>query len=105
MAYATIDELAYELNIKVTTANQAKLQACLDAAAIELDASMDRVDPIDPGDPLVNRANVLRAFQWYKAQDAAFGSIGAAVTGQLRAPTSTFNPTLVRARKQLFGVG
>lgn len=104
MAYATIDELAYELNIKVTTANQAKLQACLDAAAVELDASMDRVDPIDPGNPLVNRANVLRAYQWYKAQDAAFGSVGSAATGQLRAPTSTFNHTLVLPLKQQFPV-
>lgn len=105
MAYATVDELAYELNIKVIPANQAKLQACLDAAAIELDAAMDRVDPIDPTNPLANRANVLRGAQWFKAQDAAFGSIGSAGTGGLRTPAGALSPELVLPNKQLFGVG
>ena len=43
MAYATIDELAVALRITVTAANQAGLQACLDAAAFEIDDAMDRL--------------------------------------------------------------
>jgi hypothetical protein len=42
LAYATIDELAAALRIRVTAENTAALQACLDAAAIEIDHETDR---------------------------------------------------------------
>ena len=49
MAYATVDELAAALRITVTAGNTAQLQSCLDAAAIEIDHAMDRVDPLPAG--------------------------------------------------------
>jgi hypothetical protein len=109
MAYATVDELAAALRITVTTANQATLQGCLDAAAAEIDASVDAdpTTPIDPADPLANRVNVLRGVEWFKSNDAAFGVIGSADTGVLTAPKSGFarhQATLVPLQ-QGFGVG
>lgn len=41
MAYATVDELAAALRIAVTAANTEALQTCLDAAAIEIDDTID----------------------------------------------------------------
>jgi len=90
VAYATVDELAAALRITVTTANQAGLQACLDAAAIEIDDAVDRLDPIDPANPLANRVNLIRGVEWWKSNDAAFGIIGMSDTGALRAPKDPF---------------
>jgi hypothetical protein len=94
VAYATIAELAAALRITVTTANQAGLTACLEAAAIEIDDTLDRAaddpDPVDPNDPLLNRVNLLRGVEWFKANDAAFGVIGVSDTGTLQAPKNTF---------------
>ena len=205
MAYATVEELAAALRIRVNADNTASLQACLDAAAVEIDHDIDpwpvyelptaswlysaaavaenpgdgyfRTDKaspaatklfyvsttdVDDGDqstplldasvgtvvrladdlggfddftvtaavidrdgwvevpvtrsassglvfsdgatidfapapitetanPLANRVNVLRAVEWYKAQDAAFGVIGFDQTGALQAPRDGFN--------------
>jgi len=93
MAYATVEELAAALRIRVTPDNTEVLQVCLDAAAQEIDHDVDRVedDPIPQGDPLANRVNVLRAVEWFKAQDAAFGVIGFDQTGALSAPRDGFN--------------
>jgi hypothetical protein len=109
MAYATVDELAAALRITVTAANQAGLQACLDAAAVEIDASVDAdpTTPIDPADPLANRVNILRGVEWFKSNDAAFGVIGTGDTGALTAPKSGFarhQATLIPLEQQ-FGVG
>lgn len=106
MAYATVDELAAALRITVTATNQAGLQACLDAAAVEIDAAIDRVDPVDPDDALLNRVNLLRGVEWFKGQDAAFGVIGMAETGALRAPQNAFarHYLALIPRKQQFGV-
>ena len=41
MAYATVDELAAALRVAVTAANTPALQACLDAAAVEIDHYVD----------------------------------------------------------------
>ena len=92
-AYATVDELAAALRIRATPENTDALQACLDAAAEEIDHDVDRFedDPVPPGDPLANRVNVLRAVEWYKANDAAFGVIGYDQTGALTAPRDGFN--------------
>jgi hypothetical protein len=107
VAYATVDELAAALRIQVTPANQAGLQACLDAAAIEIDDTLDRVEPLDPTDALANRVNLLRGVEWFKANDAAFGVIGVSDTGTLTAPRNTFSrhATALLPRKELFGIG
>lgn len=67
------------------------LQACVDAAAIEIDDSVDRLEPIPDGDALANRVNVLRAVEWWKSTDAAIGAVGFENTGQLRPPRSAFS--------------
>jgi hypothetical protein len=43
MAYATIDELAVALRVRVTAENTALLQTCLDAAALEINHDIDLV--------------------------------------------------------------
>lgn len=106
MAYATVDELAAALRIQVTAANGAGLQACLDAAATEIDYAVSRTDPIPDGDALANRVNVLRGVEWFKANDAAFGVIGVSDTGTLTAPRNTFarHTLSLLPLKQSFGV-
>ena len=93
MAYATIDELADALRTTVTPDNTARLQACVDAAAIEIDDALCRdpavPDPIDPTNPLLNRVNLMRAVEWWKANDAAFGWLGSG-DDALRIPRSPF---------------
>ena len=74
----------------MTAANQAQLEACVDAAAAEIDHAVDRIDVLPEGDPLANRVNVLRAVEWWKANDAAFGVIGFDQTGALQAPRDGF---------------
>lgn len=93
MAYATVDELAASLRIRVTPENTEALQACLDAAAQEIDHDVDRAvdNPLDIDDALAKRVNILRAVEWWKANDAAFGVIGFDQTGALQAPRDGFN--------------
>lgn len=93
MAYATVEELAGALRIRANPENTPTLQACLDAAAAEIDHDTDRFadDPIPEGDPLANRVNIVRAVEWFKANDAAFGVIGFDQTGALTAPRDGFN--------------
>jgi hypothetical protein len=93
MAYATVDELAAALRIRVTAENTDALQACLDAAASEIDHDIDRIDAVDDAEQLAlaNRVNVLRGVEWWKANDAAFGVIGFDQTGALQAPRDGFN--------------
>jgi len=93
MAYATVEELAAALRVRVTPDNTAALQACLDAAAEEIDHDVDRFeeDPIPAGDALAGRVNLVRAVEWYKSNDAAFGVIGFDQTGALQAPRDGFN--------------
>lgn len=43
MAYATVDELAAALRVRVTAENTPGLQACLDAAAAEIDHDIDLI--------------------------------------------------------------
>src|SRR5215510_5381798 len=92
MAYATTDELATALRIRETAANTPILQACLDAAATEIDHECDRLatDPIPAGDALANRVNIVRGVEWFKANDAAFGVVGFDQTGVLQAPRDSF---------------
>lgn len=96
MAYATVDELAQSLRIRVTESNSGTLQKSLDAAAVEIDHEIDWVaEPTDPvADParyaLLNRVNIARGVEWFKANDAAFGVIGFSDVGALKAPDAAF---------------
>lgn len=108
-AYATVDELAAALRIAITPANTDALQACLDAAAYEIDDAIDATaaDGLPAGgDALVNRVNVLRGVEWFKSNDAAFGVIGFADTGALQTPRNTFarHAAELQPLKQGFGV-
>jgi hypothetical protein len=100
VAYATTDELARALRIRVTPENIDGLQACLDAAVAEIDHYVDWilvptqqiVEPDTPAaDALLNRVNLVRAVEWYKSNDAAFGVIGFDETGALKAPRDGFS--------------
>jgi hypothetical protein len=110
-AYCTIDELAGELGVAVTAANTAKLTACCEAAAIEIDHAIDSPDPPDytgpPWDQLVNRVNILRGVEWWKSSAAAFGVIGYDQTGAIRTPRNGFARSALALLpvKQQFGVG
>ena len=108
MAYETVDELAAALRITVTDVNRESLQACLDAAATEIDDALDRPveTPVQAGDALVNRVNLLRGVEWFKANDAAFGVIGVSDTGTLQAPKNTFrrHSIALLPHKQRWGV-
>lgn len=91
MSYATVDELAEALRIRVTPANTALLTACLEAAAGEIDHFCDRVDPMPVPTPAeINRTNVNRGVEWFKANDVAFGAGGFEQTGLLKAPGDDF---------------
>lgn len=107
-AYATVEELAAALNIRATASNTAQLQACLDAAAAEIDHEADRLadDPIPAGNPLANRVNLVRAVEWWKSNAAAFGVIGFDQTGALQAPRDGFNrhAYALTPLKQQFGI-
>jgi hypothetical protein len=108
-AWATPAELGAALRVAVTAANTAGLAACCDAAALEI---VDAIDPADladlpgPDDPLCGRVNLLRAVEWYKANDAAFGLIGVSDTGVLRVPRDAFarHASMLMPHKQRFGV-
>ena len=105
MAYATVDELAAALNVSVTPTNTEGLQACLDAAAEEIDHHVARIegDPIPADDPLANRVNLLRGVEWWKSNAAAFGVIGFDQTGALQAPRDGFarhGRTLIPLKQQ-----
>jgi hypothetical protein len=109
VAYATVEQLAGALRMQVTPKNTDWLQACLDAAASEIDHAVDRLelDPLpDPPPALATTVNVARGVEWYKASDAAYGGVGFADTGILRVPTDSFArhaKTLIPLKQQ-FGV-
>jgi hypothetical protein len=89
VAYATVDELAAALRVRVTPDNSPLLQDCLDAAADEIDGFLDRSDIAvwpAPVPPQIARCNVNRAVEWFKASDAFNGSVGQTETGVLKEP-------------------
>ena len=108
--YATPDELASALRIKVTPDNGAQLASCIAAASEEIDHYCDRVStaPLpDPAPELVHQVCLARAVEWWKSTDAAFGALGFDNTGVLTAPTDTFarhGRSLIPYKAQ-FGVG
>ena len=108
MAYATVEELAAALRVALTDTNTPAMQACLDAAAEEIDHSIDRFeeDPVPQDDPLANRVNLLRGVEWWKSNDAAFGVIGFDDAGSLQAPRDGFrrHAATLKPLKQQYGV-
>jgi hypothetical protein len=112
MSYATVDDLAAKLKIRVTPENTAQLQGCLDAAAQEIDHYIDAPagsPAVDPADPLAGQVNLARAVEWWKAADATFGTVGYVDVGSNVAPRPKdsfarhqFN---LIALKQQWGVG
>ena len=106
MPYATVDELAAALGKSVSAANESSFRACLDAATTEIDHFVNRTEPIPDGDALANRVCLLRAVEWAKANDAAFGVIGMSETGTLLAPRDTFarHGRTLTPLKEKFGV-
>ena len=91
MSYATVDELAAALEIRVTDENTDVLQACLDAATPEIDHILDGTDRRTRDDgQLVARVNINRAVEWCKAPATYNGGVGNTDAGTLVAPTSGF---------------
>jgi hypothetical protein len=109
MAYATAAELADALNDpRLATTQTALLDACLDAAAAEIDQNVDAVVPlVEPVSALVSRTNVNRAVEWYKAADAANGGVGFDQTGVLTPPASGFgrHAAALTPATQQWGIG
>jgi hypothetical protein len=108
LAYATTDELhqALRKTKPFTPEEEVFAQQCLDAAAEEIDAAVDRLDVMPPDDPLANRVCLLRGVEWWKANDAAFGVIGFDQTGAVRAPRDSFarHESALLPLKQQWGV-
>lgn len=107
--YATVDELAAALSTRVTPDNTALLEDCLHAAAAEIDAYLDRIDPMPTPTPAgVVRCNVNRAVEWYKASDAANGAVGIDQVGVLTPPPGdgfARHLLTIRYLRQKWGVG
>jgi hypothetical protein len=109
VAYATVDELAAALHVKVTPEREPDLERALEAAASEIDQDLDRdpLDPLpDPAPPAIVATNIDRAVEWYKAADAAYGIVGVEDTGAIRAPRDGFarHAQNITAYKQRFGL-
>lgn len=108
MAYATADELAEALRIKVTAENTALLTACLEAAVDEIDGYLDLIDLLpDPPPESVVRCNVNRAVEWFKAADTANGGVGFDQVGTLPVPPGdgfARHALTIRRYKQQWGV-
>lgn len=108
MAYASAAELADALSTRLTAANTPILDACLEAAAAEIDHALDRIDSLpDPVPAVVARTNVNRACEWYKAPDTANGGVGFDQVGTIEAPKSGFgrHAKTILSLKQQWGVG
>ena len=106
MSYCTVEELASAVGKTLTAANSAFYQACVDASAQEIDHHVNRTTPIPDGNPLANRVCLLRAVEWAKSNDAAFGVVGFSEAGSLMAPRDGFarhGKTLIPL-KEKFGV-
>lgn len=108
MAYATPAQLAEALDVRLTTGNTPLLEACLDAAADEIDHTLDRLDPLpDPVPALVERTNVNRAVEWFKAPATYNGGVGFDQTGVLPVPASGFerHAAVLIPLTQRWGIG
>lgn len=88
-------DLAAALRISATPTNTPALQRCIDAADHECLASIDPFERVNPlavdEQPLYDSTVLQRSVEWWKANDAAFGIVGYAETGGLRAPKDGFD--------------
>jgi hypothetical protein len=102
-------DLAAALRAKVTPSNEAALQRCLDAADAECLAAVDPDLVVNPlaieEQPLYDSVVLQRSVEWWKANDAAFGIVGTAEVGGLRAPKDGFDRhyTVLAPLKQQWG--
>lgn len=90
MAYATTEQLAAALEIRVTPENSQLLRECLDAAAAEIDHFLEGTPIVNPAQGAIVRTNVNRAVEWYKAPATYNGGVGFADTGMMASPASGF---------------
>jgi hypothetical protein len=93
MSYATPEQLAEALEIRVSPDNQQALQDCLDAATVEIDRILVDMGggSIEPtAAALLTRVNINRAVEWWKAPATFNGGVGTVDTGVISAPTSGF---------------
>jgi len=109
VAYATVDDLANALHVRVTPENQTSLQRALDAAALEVDHDLDRLpsDPLpDPAPPAIAQANIALAVEAFKLPDSAFGVLGFDDSGAVRAAKDSLPRywSLLTPYKQRWGV-
>jgi hypothetical protein len=93
MAYCTVQQLATFVRQPTwATTRTADLQACIDAAATEMNHSVDRPaeEPLPTTDPLAGQVNLARAAQWLKQNDTIGGVAGFDQTGTLYPPKDSF---------------
>jgi len=106
----TTADLAWALHLSVTGTNEVQLQRCLDAADVECYAAVDPVTEVTPYGTevtaLYDSVCLQRAVEWWKANDAAFGIVGSAEIGGLRAPKDGFDRhyTALAPLKQQWGL-
>src|SRR4029077_14634385 len=97
----TVTELARILALTTPTAAQtAALQRCLDAAAWEIDAYLDRTTPLTAAElPVVTEVNYERAAEHWKSEQSPFGII---VSGDTAPSYSSLNRWKRHANTLLF---
>jgi hypothetical protein len=90
MAYATPEQLADALEIRVTPDNTEELTDCLEAAATEIDHFLEGESPGEPPLGIIVRTNINRAVEWFKAPATYNGGVGYVEPGTMAAPQSGF---------------
>lgn len=99
MAYATVAQLADALGKTrgLDDIETDRAVRCVDAATAEVDAAIGWHGGIPAPDTwtdtemaLAVSVALVRAVEWWKANDAAFGVLGSAELGQLRVPREGF---------------
>lgn len=73
--YATVDELAALLRVRVSDRSDA-LQRVLETAAYEIDQELGRILPFSPPPALVVEVNLERAVEHWQQMQSPFGVIG-----------------------------
>jgi hypothetical protein len=117
MAYAVVADLALALHKqRFDGREQKQAEDCLDVAAGEIDGAADWFGGVPPLLETLTpyqragllRINVDRAVEWWKGAEAAFGAMGYADIGVLRAPRddfARFEERIIRlGLKEQFGI-
>lgn len=89
--YATAEQLAQELRTTASGVTRERMVRCLAVSSDEADHAVGirHVTELE-GSPVAASVVLARAVEWWKANDSAFGVIGFADTGALRAPRDGF---------------